>query len=170
MNLAEKIRTIPDFPTPGILFRDITPLLADRRALGEAIDEMSRPWRNLDIDLVASVEARGFIFSSAMAIQLGAGFVPVRKAGKLPYLTRSVEYTLEYRSDVLHVHEDAVSPGQRVLIVDDLLATGGTAGAATELIEGLGAEVVGMSFLVELTGLGGRAHLAGRRITSVLQF
>lgn len=170
MNLAEKIRTIPDFPTPGILFRDITPLLADRRALGEAIDEMSRPWRNQDIDLVASVEARGFIFSSAMAIQLGAGFVPVRKAGKLPYLTRSVEYTLEYRSDVLHVHEDAVSPGQRVLIVDDLLATGGTAGAATELIEGLGAEVVGMSFLVELTGLGGRAHLAGRRITSVLQF
>ncbi len=168
MNLAERIRDVPDFPIPGILFRDITPLLRDPAALREAVGAMSDPWQSRGVDLVVAMEARGFMFGAAMAIRLNAGFVPVRKEGKLPWRTRSVRYTLEYREDVLHVHEDAVVPGQRVLVVDDVIATGGTAKAVVELVEQLGGEVVGVQFLVELAELGGRDLLAGREVRAVL--
>jgi adenine phosphoribosyltransferase len=170
MNLASFIRDVPDFPVPGILFRDITPLLRDPRALEEAVVRMSEPWRGRGVELVAAMEARGFMFGSAMAIRLQAGFVPVRKAGKLPWRTRSVAYTLEYRDDVLHVHEDSVAPGQRVLVVDDVIATGGTAKAVVELVEQLGGEVVGVQFLVELADLAGRELLAGRDVRTVITF
>jgi adenine phosphoribosyltransferase len=169
MNLAAYIRDVPDFPIPGILFRDITPLLRDARALREAVARMSEPWEDQGVELVAAMEARGFMFGAAMAIRLDAGFVPVRKEGKLPWRTRSVAYTLEYREDVLHVHEDAVAPGQRVLVVDDVIATGGTAKAVVELVEQLGGEVAGVQFLVELTDLGGRELLAGHRVESVIE-
>jgi len=170
MNLREKIRTIPDFPIPGIMFRDITPLLADAGALAESIEVMSRRWAGQGIELVAAMEARGFIFGAAMAKELGAGFVPVRKSGKLPFTTRSIEYTLEYRNDILHIHEDAVLPGQKVLVVDDLIATGGTARAVAQLVEVLGGEVVGFGFLVELVDLKGREVLAGYDVKSEIQF
>ncbi len=170
MNLASFIRDVPDFPIPGILFRDITPLLRDREALHEAVVQMSDPWAGRGVELVAAMEARGFMFGAAMAVRLGAGFVPVRKAGKLPWRTRSVAYTLEYREDVLHVHEDAVGAAQRVLVVDDVIATGGTAKAVVELVEQLGGEVVGVQFLVELTDLGGRELLAGHDVRSVIAF
>jgi adenine phosphoribosyltransferase len=170
MNLAEHIRAVADFPVPGILFRDITPLLRDPDSLREAVDAMCDPWRDRGVDLVVSMEARGFIFGTAVAIQLGAGFVPVRKEGKLPWRTRNVRYTLEYREDVLHVHEDAVTEGQRVLVVDDLIATGGTARAVVELVEQLGGEVVGAQFLVELSELGGRNLLADREVRAVISF
>ena len=170
MNLAGYIRDVQDFPVPGILFRDITPLLRDPVALRRAVDQMSDPWRGRGVDLVAAMEARGFMFGAAMALQLGAGFVPVRKAGKLPWATRSVGYRLEYREDVLHVHEDAVDPGQKVLVVDDVIATGGTAQAVVELMEQLGGEVVGVQFLVELSDLKGREPLAGREVHSVIRF
>jgi adenine phosphoribosyltransferase len=168
MNLANHLRDVPDFPIPGILFRDITPLLRDPQALREAVIQMSEPWQGRGVDLVAAMEARGFMFGAAMAIRLGAGFVPVRKAGKLPATTRSVSYTLEYREDVLHVHEDAVEPGQRVLVVDDVIATGGTARAVVDLVEQLGGEVVGVQFLVELADLEGRKLLEGRDVRAVI--
>ena len=168
MNLANHLRDVPDFPIPGILFRDITPLLRDPQALREAVIQMSEPWQGRGVDLVAAMEARGFMFGAAMAIRLGAGFVPVRKAGKLPAKTRSVSYTLEYREDVLHVHEDAVEPGQRVLVVDDVIATGGTASAVVDLVEQLGGEVVGVQFLVELADLEGRKLLVGRDVRAVI--
>jgi adenine phosphoribosyltransferase len=168
MNLANHLRDVPDFPIPGILFRDITPLLRDPQALREAVIQMSEPWQGRGVDLVAAMEARGFMFGAAMAIRLGAGFVPVRKAGKLPAKTRSVSYTLEYREDVLHVHEDAVEPGQRVLVVDDVIATGGTARAVVDLVEQLGGEVVGVQFLVELADLEGRKLLVGRDVRAVI--
>jgi adenine phosphoribosyltransferase len=170
VNLADHIRDVPDFPIPGILFRDITPLLRDAEALSVAVEKMSEPWQGRGVDLVAAMEARGFMFGAAMAVRLGAGFVPVRKAGKLPWRTRSVRYTLEYREDVLHIHEDAVQPGQRVLVVDDVIATGGTAKAVVELVEQLGGEVVGVQFLVELTDLGGRDLLEGREVRSVIVY
>ncbi len=170
MNLASYIRDVPDFPIPGILFRDITPLLRDPHALQEAVVQMAEPWQGSGVELVAAMEARGFMFGAAMAIRLDAGFVPVRKAGKLPWRTRSVAYTLEYRDDVLHVHEDAVEAGQRVLVVDDVVATGGTAKAVVELVEQLGGEVVGVQFLVELVDLGGRELLRGRDVRSVITF
>ena len=170
MNLREHIRTIPDFPIPGILFRDITPLLADAAALAESIEAMCRPWRDSRIELVAAMEARGFIFGPAMAKELGAGFVPVRKSGKLPFTTRTVDYTLEYRNDALYIHEDAVRPGQRVLVIDDLIATGGTARAVAQLVEGLGGEVVGFGFLVELVDLKGREVLAGYDVRSEIEY
>jgi len=170
MNLRDKIRTIPDFPIPGIMFRDITPLLADAEALAESIEVMSDRWRGRGIDLVAAMEARGFIFGPAIAKELGAGFVPVRKTGKLPFTTRSIEYTLEYRNDILHIHEDAVVNGQRVLVVDDLIATGGTARAVAQLVEVLGGVVVGFGFLVELVDLGGREVLAGYDVRSEIEF
>ncbi len=170
MNLADYIRTVPDFPMPGILFRDITPLLGDPTALRVAVDEMSRPWEGTGIDLVAAMEARGFMFGAAMAIKLGAGFVPIRKEGKLPWKTASAEYTLEYRSDVLHIHVDAIRPGQRVLVVDDVIATGGTASAVVKLVETLGGKVAGVQFLIELTGLGGRELLGGYDVKSVITF
>ncbi len=169
MNLAGYIRDVPDFPIPGILFRDITPLLRDPEALRVAVERMCEPWQGRGVDLVAAMEARGFMFGAAMAIRLGAGFVPVRKAGKLPWRTRSVAYTLEYREDVLHVHEDAVAPGQRVLVVDDVVATGGTARAVTDLIEQLGGVVVGVQFLVELVELKGRELLAGHEVQAVIR-
>ena len=152
MKLEQFIRDVPDFPIPGILYRDITPLLRHPRALEAAVQAMSAAWEGRQVDLVAAMEARGFIFGAAMALRLGAGFVPVRKEGKLPWKTRRVEYELEYREDVLHVHEDAVEPGQKVLVADDLIATGGTAAAVVELVEQLGGEVVGAQFLIELAG------------------
>ena len=170
MNLRDHIRTIPDFPIPGIMFRDITPLLGDAAALAESIDAMCGHWRDARIDLVAAMEARGFIFGGAMAKELGAGFVPVRKTGKLPFTTRTVDYTLEYRNDALFIHEDAVRPGQRVLVVDDLVATGGTARAVAQLVEMLGGEVVGFGFLVELVDLKGREVLAGYDVRSEIQY
>jgi adenine phosphoribosyltransferase len=170
VNLRDHIRTIPDFPIPGIMFRDITPLLGDADALAESIEAMSAQWRDARIDLVAAMEARGFIFGAAMAKELGAGFVPVRKSGKLPFTTRTVEYTLEYRNDSLFIHEDAVRPGQRVLVVDDLIATGGTARAVGQLVEMLGGHVVGYGFLVELADLKGREVLAGYDVRSEIQF
>ena len=170
MNLRDHIRTIPDFPIPGIMFRDITPLLADAAALAESIEAMCRPWRDSRVELVAAMEARGFIFGTAMAKELGAGFVPVRKGGKLPFRTRSIEYTLEYRNDALFIHEDAVRPGQRVLVVDDLIATGGTARAVAQLVELLGGEIVGFGFLVELVDLKGREVLAGYDVRSEIRY
>lgn len=168
MNLERYVRNIPDFPIPGILFRDITPLLKDPGALSAAVEAMSAPWSDRGVDLVAAMEARGFMFGAAMAVRLGAGFVPVRKEGKLPWRTRSVSYALEYREDVLHVHEDAVAPGQRVLVVDDVVATGGTAAAVVDLVEQLGGEVVGVQFLIELAELDGRKLLSGRDVRTVL--
>jgi adenine phosphoribosyltransferase len=170
VNLARYIRDVPDFPIPGILFRDITPLLHDPDALREAVERMSKPWLGRDVQLVAAMEARGFMFGAAMAIRMGAGFVPVRKAGKLPWRTRSVAYTLEYREDVLHVHEDAVAAGQRVLVVDDVVATGGTAKAVVDLVEQLGGVVVGVQFLIELADLMGRELLDGHDVRAVITF
>lgn len=159
-----------DFPAPGVQFRDITPLLADHDAFEEAVRRMCEPWRGERIDLVAAMEARGYWFAAPMALELGAGLVPVRKPGKLPRTTRSVEYSLEYRSDTLHVHEDAIRPGQRVLIVDDVLATGGTAWAATRLAERLGGDVVGLGFFVELGFLRGRDRLGDRDLLTLVDF
>jgi adenine phosphoribosyltransferase len=152
------------------MFRDITPLLGDAAALAESIEAMSSQWRDARVDLVAAMEARGFIFGAAIAKEIGAGFVPVRKTGKLPFTTRTVDYTLEYRNDSLFIHEDAVRPGQRVLVVDDLIATGGTALAVAQLVEMLGGEVVGFGFLVELVDLKGREVLAGYDVRSEIQF
>ena len=170
MKLEQYIRDVPDFPVPGILFRDITPLLKDPKALEASVDAMTAPWVGRGVDLVAAMEARGFMFGAAMAVRLGAGFVPVRKEGKLPWKTRSIDYTLEYREDILHIHEDAVSPGQKVLVVDDLIATGGTAAAVVNLVEQLGGEVVGAQFLIELNDLAGRELLAGREVHSVIRY
>jgi len=170
LNLSEYIRDVPDFPVAGILFRDITPLLRDPAALKAAIEGMVEPWRGVKVDLVAAMEARGFMFGGAMAMLLGAGFVPVRKEGKLPRKTVSVGYVLEYRDDVLHVHADAVEPGQRVLVVDDVIATGGTAGAVVKLIEQLGGEVVGAQFLVELSELSGRDLLKDYPVHSLITY
>jgi adenine phosphoribosyltransferase len=170
VNLRDRIRTVPDFPIPGIMFRDITPLLGDAAALARSIEAMSSHWKDAGIDLVAAMEARGFIFGAAIAKELGAGFVPVRKTGKLPFTTRTVDYTLEYRNDALFIHEDAVRPGQRVLIVDDLVATGGTALAVAQLVEMLGGEVAGFGFLVELVDLKGREVLAGYDVRSEITF
>jgi len=170
LNLADHIRDVPDFPVPGILFRDITPLLREPAALKAAIEGMVEPWRDQRVDLVAAMEARGFMFGGAMAMLLGAGFVPIRKAGKLPRGTVSVEYALEYRDDVLHVHADAVDPGQRVLVVDDVIATGGTAAAVVKLIEQLGGQVVGAQFLVELSDLAGRELLKDYPVHSLITY
>ncbi|MCD5316374.1 adenine phosphoribosyltransferase [Kineosporia babensis] len=167
------IRDIPDYPSPGILFKDITPLLADPALFAKAVDALAaahRPGSGAEVDVVAGVEARGFIFGAGVALALGVGFVPIRKKGKLPYATVSAEYTLEYGTAVIEVHEDAVRPGQRVLLLDDVLATGGTAEAAAGLLEQVGAEVVALSFLVELGFLGGRDRLAGRQVNSLLHY
>jgi len=169
-DLRAKIREIPDFPKPGILFYDITTLLKDPSAFKEAIDLMLEPYRDEHVDLVVGMESRGFIFSAPMAYLLGAGLVPVRKLGKLPAETVTVEYALEYGSNTLEIHRDAINAGQRVLIVDDLLATGGTVGGTIELVERLQGEVVGLAFLVELDFLKGRDRLKGRRVTSVIKY
>jgi adenine phosphoribosyltransferase len=168
--LRAKIREIPDFPKPGILFYDITTLLKDPAAYHEAIELMLDPYRTEQVDLVVGMESRGFIFSAPMAYQLGTGFVPVRKLGKLPADTLTVEYALEYGSNTLEIHRDAIQPGQRVLIVDDLLATGGTVHGTIELVERLKGEVVGLAFLVELEFLNGRERLEGRKVTSVVRY
>lgn len=170
LDLRAFVRDIPDFPRSGILFRDITPLLADAGALREAVRLLADPWRDQGVDLVAAVEARGFVFGAPVASEIGAGFIPIRKEGHLPWRTRSARYTLEYRSDVLFVHEDAIAPRQRVLVIDDLMATGGTARAAVELVEQLGGEVAGLGFLIELTDLNGREMLQGYSVESVLRF
>ena len=168
--LRAKIREIPDFPKPGILFYDITTLLKDAAAFKEAVDLMIEPYRDEKIDMVVGMESRGFIFSAPMAYQLGAGLVPVRKLGKLPAETITVEYALEYGSNTLEIHRDSIQSGQRVLIVDDLLATGGTVRGTIELVERLKGEVVGLAFLVELDFLKGRERLEGRRVTSVIKY
>ncbi len=160
--LASLIRDVPDFPKPGILFKDVTPLLADPAGLALAVEMMANPFRGAGIDIVVGPESRGFIFGTAIATSLSAGFVPVRKKGKLPFRTRSIEYALEYGTDCLQVHEDAIKPGTRVLIADDLLATGGTMRACMELVAHLGGEVVGASVLIELAFLGGRDFLTLR--------
>jgi adenine phosphoribosyltransferase len=169
-DLRAKIREIPDFPKPGILFYDITTLLKDPAAYREAIDLMVAPYRDERVDIVVGMESRGFIFSAPLAYQLGAGLVPVRKLGKLPAETLTVEYALEYGSNTLEIHRDAIRPGQRVLIVDDLLATGGTVHGTIELVERLQGEVVGLAFLVELDFLKGRERLADRQVTSVIAY
>ena len=168
--LKSKIRNVPDFPKPGINFFDITTLLQDREGFKLAIDEMSAPFLTTGIDVVVGIESRGFIFGSAMADRLGAGFTPVRKPGKLPSKTIRQSYALEYGTDSLEIHEDGVRSGQRVLIVDDLLATGGTAKAAADLVSGLGADVRALVFLIELGFLNGREKLAGHTLHSVLTY
>jgi len=169
-DLRSKIREIPDFPKPGILFYDITTLLKDGKSFKKAIDLMLQPYKKEKIDVVVGMESRGFIFSAPMAYQLDAGFVPVRKLGKLPAETITVEYALEYGSNTLEIHRDAIQPGQNVLIVDDLLATGGTVRGTIELVERLKGEVVGLAFLVELEFLKGRDRLESRRVTSAIKY
>ena len=169
-DLRAKIREIPDFPKPGILFYDITTLLKDPDSFRESIDLMLEPYKDEKIDLVVGMESRGFIFSAPLAYLLGAGLVPVRKLGKLPAETITVEYALEYGSNTLEIHRDSIQAGQRVLIVDDLLATGGTVKGTIELVERLQGEVVGLAFLVELDFLKGRDRLAGHRVTSVIKY
>jgi adenine phosphoribosyltransferase len=169
-SLRAKIREVPDFPKPGILFYDITTLLSDAAAFGEAIELMTEPFKKERIDTVVGMESRGFIFSAPMALHLDAGFVPVRKLGKLPSETISVEYELEYGTNTLEVHRDAIRPRQRVLIVDDLLATGGTVLGTIDLVKQLKGEIVGLSFLVELTFLKGRQRLGDHPIHSVIAY
>lgn len=168
--LKAKIRHVPDFPKPGILFYDITTLLRDPTGFRAAVDAMASPFRDKAVDVVVGVESRGFILGAAVADRLGAGFVPVRKVGKLPSKTIRATYSLEYGSDSLEMHSDAVECGQRVLIVDDLLATGGTARATAELVRQLGGEVHAIAFLIELAGLNGRARLAGENLYTVLTY
>jgi adenine phosphoribosyltransferase len=162
------IRDVPDFPTPGILFRDVTPLLASPEAFAAAVDAMASPFRHERPDKILGIEARGFLFGSALARELHVGIVPARKPGKLPRKTERVDYGLEYGKDSLEVHADAFRKGERVLVVDDVLATGGTAKAAAELAERLGSRVVGVSVFIELAALGGRARLDGRPTHAVL--
>ena len=168
--LASRVRDVPDFPSPGIVFKDVTPLLADPLAFSTAVDAIVMHFGRGTVDKVLGIEARGFIIAAPIAYHFGAGFVPARKAGKLPYTRRSVDYQLEYGQETIEIHEDAFTPGERVLIVDDVLATGGTAEAALSLVEGLGARVVGLAFLIELGFLGGAARLAGRRHVSLLTY
>ena len=169
-DLRAKIRSIPDFPKPGILFYDITTLLKDAAAYREAIDLMTAPYADSKVDLVVGMESRGFIFSGPIAYNLKAGLVPVRKLGKLPAETISVEYALEYGSNTLEIHKDAIKPGQRILIVDDLLATGGTVRGTIDLVEQLQGNIVGLAFLVELLFLKGRDRLSSYNATSVVQY
>jgi adenine phosphoribosyltransferase len=169
-DLRAKIREIPDFPKPGILFYDITTLLKDPAAFRDVIDRMAADVDGEQVDLVVGMESRGFIFAAPLADRLGAGFVPVRKLGKLPAETIEVEYDLEYGTATLEVHRDAIQPGQRVLIVDDLLATGGTVIGTIELVKRLGGEIAGLSFMVELTALHGRDKLEGFAIHTLLTY
>ena len=168
--LKTKIRHVPDFPKAGILFYDITTLLQDKDGFRAAIDSLALPFANQGIDIVVGIESRGFIFGAAVADRIGAGFTPVRKPGKLPASTVSASYALEYGTDALEMHADAISKGQRVLIVDDLLATGGTAQATRDLVRKLGGDVFGLAFLIELVGLSGRSKLAGENVHAVLQY
>ncbi len=168
--LKSRIRHVPDFPKAGILFYDVTTLLRDPEGFRLAVDSMALPHQSGAIDLVVGIESRGFILGAAVADRLRSGFVPVRKLGKLPAATVRASYALEYGTDSLEMHRDAIQPGQRVLIVDDLLATGGTARATLDLVKQLGGSVAGVSFLIELLELNGRAKLEGENVTAVLQY
>ncbi len=170
LDLAKFVRSIPDFPKPGILFRDITPLLSSPAALRQAIHSLAKLVRPLKADVIAAAEARGFIFAAPLAIELGVGFVPVRKPGKLPFDTHAFHYDLEYGTDSLEVHIDSFEPGQRVLLVDDLLATGGTMDACCRLVERSGAIVAGCAFVIELTSLNGAARIAPHTVHTLLQY
>ena len=170
MDLKDKIRAIPDFPQKGILFRDITTLLKDGRAFAAAAEQFAERYRNEAFDIVAGIESRGFIVGSVLAYQLKKGFVPIRKPGKLPAPTFSAEYTLEYGTDRIEMHVDAVAPGDRVVLIDDLLATGGTMKAACELVEQAGGQVAECCFLIELAALNGRARLEGYQTFSLLVY
>ncbi len=170
VNLTDYIRSIPDFPKPGILFRDITPLLASPRALRQAVRQMGERFRGRGIDVIAAAEARGFLFAAPLALELDAALVPIRKPGKLPFETRSHTYVLEYGTDTLEIHADAVPPGANVLVVDDLLATGGTVQACCELVEKAGGKVVACAFVIELVGLGGARKIAAYEHVSLIRY
>lgn len=168
--MKDHIRDIPDYPKPGVTFRDITPLLADVDAFRFTVDAIADHFAGETVDKVLGIEARGFIAAAPVAYRFGAGFVPVRKAGKLPWQVEKEEYVLEYGTDLLEIHRDAVHPGEKVLVVDDVMATGGTANAAIRLVERLGGEIVGLGFIIELAFLGGREKLAGRDMASLLVY
>lgn len=170
MNLEEKIRDVPDFPKKGIVFKDITPLLKDAAAFKYVIELLTERYHDKGVEVVVAIEARGFILGAPLACNLGAAFVPVRKAEKLPAEVVSAQYSLEYGIDSLEMHKDAISPGQKVLIIDDLLATGGTVAATVELVEKLGGEVIGIAFLIELTFLNGRQKLKDYPVMSLIQY
>ena len=172
MNLKDAIRTIPDFPKPGIMYRDITTLLTNRKALKQSIADLAAPYKEMNIDNVAGIEARGFIFGTAVAYELGAGFVPIRKKGKLPFDTYEQDYELEYGQDTIEMHADSIRKGERVLVVDDLIATGGTAEAAIKLIKKTGAEIVGAAFVVDLPDLGGLKRITdmGVPVTALVAY
>jgi len=169
-SLSSLIRDIPDFPEPGVMFKDITPVLADALAFSELVDELAKPFLDLGITKVAGIEARGFTLATPVAGRLGAGFIPVRKPGKLPFSTVREDYTLEYGSDSLEIHTDAAVPGERILIVDDVIATGGTAAAAIRLLRQLGADVVGLSVFIELVFLDGVSRLDGVPINALVRY
>lgn len=169
-DIQSAIRDVNNFPKPGIIFRDVTPVLLDIELFGKAVRLMADPYRDARISRVVSIESRGFLFGAPIALELGAGLVPIRKPGKLPCTTQRVEYALEYGTDALEMHYDAVQAGDRVLIVDDVLATGGTANAAAQLVGHTGGAVVGFSFLIELDALKGRQRLQGRRVEALLHY
>jgi adenine phosphoribosyltransferase len=168
--LKDLIRDVPDFPQPGVVFKDITPLLADAEALSKAVGELAGAFNGEDVDKVLGIEARGFLIAAPVALALGAGFVPVRKAGKLPWHVHAESYQLEYGTDTLEMHADAIGPGDRVLIVDDVLATGGTAAAVARMVDHMGADAVGFAFVLELAFLGGRGKLSDRDTFSLVTF
>ena len=168
--LAALVRDIPDFPKPGVTFKDITPLLADADGFRCAVDGIAEQFEQEEVDRVLGIEARGFLLAAPIAYRFGAGLTPVRKAGKLPWQVEAEEYALEYGTDLLEIHKDAVAPGERVLVVDDVLATGGTAAATIRLVEKLGGQVVGLGFILELAFLAGRQRLPGREIVSLIRY
>ncbi|NCO65038.1 MAG: adenine phosphoribosyltransferase [Candidatus Aquicultor secundus] len=170
MDLKTYVRDIPDWPKEGVMFRDITPLLGNKESFKYAIDSIADHYKDKNIDIVLGAEARGFILASALAYRLGCGFVPARKPGKLPYNTLSAEYELEYGVDSLEMHEDAIKPSERVLVVDDVIATGGTAAAKVKLVEQLGGTIVGVAFLIELSFLNGRSKLEGQDVFSLITY
>ncbi|MBM3940559.1 MAG: adenine phosphoribosyltransferase [SAR202 cluster bacterium] len=170
IDLARYVRDIPDFPQPGILFRDITPLLSEGKAFRAAVDAMAEPFRDAGVDRVAAIEARGYMLGAPVAALLGVGFVPVRKVGKLPFHTYRAEYALEYGKAAIEMHRDALLRGHRVLLIDDVLATGGTLAAAMDLVRQSGAEVAGVSVLIELAALDGRARLGGAPLHTVIRY
>jgi adenine phosphoribosyltransferase len=168
--ITDLVRDIADYPKPGVTFRDITPLLGDADGFARSVDELVERFRGVPVDRVLGMEARGFIVAAPVAHQLHAGFIPVRKAGKLPWAVVREEYRLEYGTDKLEIHRDAIHPGERILVIDDVLATGGTAEATCRLVEALGGTVVGLGFLLEIDGLGGRDRLGARRIESLARY